>query len=226
MKPLIEAEGLTKTYQHGRSTIIACDNVDLVLRAGTLAVIQGPSGSGKTTLLNLLTGWEMPDTGRVLWDGKEIRPDELTWGQMAIVPQRLGLYDELTIQENVTLPARPHLDPSGKPDVIRHLDLDDVASLRPDQASRGQQQRAALARALIVNPRLIVADEPTSAQDEQHAHQLLLLMRQYTDAGGTALVASHDPIIHEHASAVIAMRDGTLFRPVSENTNTLQPASE
>ena len=204
-EPLLVAEHLVKAYQRGPERVVALNNADFTLGGGELVALVGPSGSGKTTLLNLLAGWEDPDSGQVVWcPDPDARLDMLGWADIAIVPQRLGLVEELSVEENVGLPLR--LDTAARADdgaaVAMWLDrfgLSDLAPRLPHEASLGEQQRTALARALVRRPRLLLADEPTGHQDEAWASGVLAALRTACDEGTTVLMATHDT---EHLALV------------------------
>ena len=208
--PLLAAVDVSRSYRRGSETVRAVAGVDLGLVPGRLAVLQGPSGSGKTSLLNLLAGWEPADSGTIEWEGVPVDPSSLPWSDLAVVPQRYGLLPELTAMENASLPHR--LTGGGTAaDTLAALDFDDeLRNALPEELSHGQRQRVAVARATTVSPRVLLVDEPTSAQDEESAHLVLAALRAATDAGGSCLVASHDPIAVEYADEVLRMRDGKL----------------
>ena len=211
---LIIGGGLTKAYQRGPERVAALSGVDFTLNAGELVALVGPSGSGKTTLLNLIAGWEAPDAGEVDWcPDPNARLDRLLWHDIAIVPQRLGLVDELSVQENVGLPLRlggRGEDPDAVAVWLERFGLSDLALRLPFEASLGEQQRTALARALVLRPRLLLADEPTGHQDEAWASGVLAALRTACDEGTAVLVATHDT---EHLSLfdrVLRISDGRL----------------
>lgn len=209
MTVLIEAVELTKRYVRGREQVVAVDTVDYALEQGSLVVLQGPSGSGKTTLLNLLAGWERPDEGRVEWEGAPIDPRRLGWRELAVVPQRIGLLSELTAAENVRLTHRLRGAPADR--VVESFERLGLAGLEdsfPDELSAGQQQRVSIARAVAADPLVVLVDEPTSSQDEDHARLVLAEFARLTRTGCACLVASHDPIAVEFADEVLSMRDG------------------
>ncbi|MGH2687089.1 MAG: ATP-binding cassette domain-containing protein, partial [Actinomycetota bacterium] len=150
-----------KRYRRGDETVHAVEGVSLDLLAGETVGLVGRSGSGKTTLLNLLAGWERPDRGRVDRAG----PPEPSWREVAVIPQQIGLIDELTIGENVAFPAKLAGEVEPRSSLIDQLlDALGLTHLRdrfPQEASLGEQQRAAVARAAVLGPRLLLADEPT-----------------------------------------------------------------
>lgn len=179
--------------------------VDVSVGPGELLAVRGRSGSGKSTLLAVLAGLCRPDAGRVAIDGQRPHPD-LAWSTLAIVPQVLGLALELTIAENVAQAI-----PSGQPASTRQLVADTLAALgldleadRPiDQVSMGQQQRAAIARAVIASPRALLGDEPTSFQDAGHTAVAIDAFRRCADAGAAVVIVTHDPAVAAAADRVI-----------------------
>ena len=183
----------------------ALRGVSLTLEPGELLVLVGPSGSGKTTLLNVVAGWEEPDRGSVAFGTGP------SWDDLAVVPQAPGLLAELTLLENVLLPARLRRR-DGAADVaaglLERLGLDDLHGRFPDEVSHGQQQRAAIARALVLGPRAIAADEPTAHLDAASAQLVLDLLSQVIEGGTACLVTTHDPHVVAAATRVVHLHDG------------------
>jgi putative ABC transport system ATP-binding protein len=213
---VVAVRGITKTYRRGPEAVHALRGVDLELVAGELVALVGPSGSGKTTLLNVLAGWEQPEDGEVVWDGvahPALPTEARVWGRVAIVPQTLGLLDELTIAENVRLPVR--FGAATADDAATHADglvtrlgLDEVADRLPGEVSLGERQRAAVARALCAAPDLLLADEPTAHQDAAWAGHLLEVVRDACAAGTSCLVATHNPELLAAVDRVVRLHDG------------------
>lgn len=170
--------------------------------AGEFVVVRGRSGSGKSTLLALVIGWCAPDAGRVtVMDEQPDRASPFDWSTVAIVPQVLGLVPELTVRENVAEGVRGgHASVDA---VLESLDLVEMAGRPPTETSMGQQQRAAIARAIAGQPRLLLADEPTSHQDAHHVASVVGALRSAADAGCAVLVATHDDSIIATANRVI-----------------------
>ena len=198
-RTVLRADGLTKRY----GSMVAVDEVSLALHAGEAGVILGRSGSGKSTLLMVLGGWLEPDGGRVDGPGTD-------WTATGYVPQRFGLLPELSIAENVALPARiagENADVSG---LLARLGLASVADHVPDAASIGQQQRAALARALARRPALLLADEPTSHQDARSAERVWDAIDDARARGTACLVATHDTAVAGRGDRVWEIAGGRL----------------
>jgi putative ABC transport system ATP-binding protein len=209
----MRGEALTKSYRRGSETVHALEDVSLDLHEGEVLALVGPSGSGKTTLLYLLAGWEQPEHGRILWGSEETLPGSLRWNDLALVPQSLGLIEELTVRENVTLPLRLSPDteaPESVDALLEHLGLADLADRYPLETSLGEQQRAAVARALVIGPKVVLADEPTGHQDAGWAEAVFSLLGRAAGDGACCLVATHDPEVAVFADRVISMRDGRI----------------
>ena len=208
--PIVTVEEVSKTYRRGSEEVHALAGVSVELQPATITALVGPSGSGKTTLLSLLAGWEEPDAGAIRWDRGT--HGILGWREVAILPQKHGLLEELTIRENVALPAR--LDAGTAEEVQRvdelldELGLTELAERHPSQTSTGQQQRAALARALLLRPRLLLADEPSGHQDKGWAEGVFSALRAAANSGTCCLVATHNDELAARCDEVISMRDG------------------
>jgi ABC-type lipoprotein export system ATPase subunit len=208
---------LRKTFTRGAEPVHALDGVDLTVGAGEFVALVGPSGSGKSTLLALLCGWETADAGTLTYEGPLAGrpPREFGWPELALVPQALGLVPDLSLADNVLLPARLRGDTADAGDRAREL-LDDfglahLADRYPHQASLGEQQRVAVARALLLQPAVLLADEPTAHQDRGHADRILDAFVAAAGGGSAVLVATHDEIAWSRADRVLAMRDGRVI---------------
>jgi len=203
---IVRLTDVTKRHHRGREVVTAVDHVSLELPSGSMIALAGPSGSGKTTLLNLIVGGDVPDEGAI--DGPAGLAD---WSSLAIVPQALGLLPELTIGENIGFPlrlgARVATDPS---EVMDRLGIGAVANRPPDETSLGEQQRAAVARALVTSPMLLVADEPTSHQDEANTDRVTAALADIAAAGSCVFVATHDNRVLSRCDLVLQMRDGVV----------------
>ncbi|WP_369140691.1 ABC transporter ATP-binding protein [Modestobacter versicolor] len=208
--------GLVKRFRRGAETVTALAGVDLQVVAGEFVALVGPSGSGKSTLLALLCGWETPDEGTLAYLGPlaHRRPDTLGWRDLALVPQALGLVADLSLADNVLLPARvrrTHAAARDRADgLLADFGLAHLADRYPHQASLGEQQRAAVARALLLRPAVLLADEPTAHQDRGHADGLLDAVVDAAREGSAVLIATHDEQAWARADRVLSMRDGVL----------------
>jgi ABC-type lipoprotein export system ATPase subunit len=215
---LVELRAVHKSYRRGPEEVHALRGVGLSLHPHEVVALIGPSGSGKTTLLNLLCGWEGPDAGEILWRGNaQVVLRDLGWRDLAVVPQDLGLLEELSIRENVELPHR--LAGTRTPEALRRVEamlagfgLDRLAERSPSEVSLGEQQRTALGRALVVSPRLLLADEPTGHQDEGWARVVMRSLRLASQEGTSCLVATHNREAIKYVDEVMAIRDGVVRR--------------
>lgn len=209
--PLLELQAIGKAFRRGPERVDALRDVNFAVTAGEVVALLGPSGSGKTTLLNVLCGWENADEGTIMWDGEIASPKQILWGDIAIVPQNLGLVAELTVRENVEFPVRLARDPDRWAD--RHLLLDELglASVHnrfPHEISLGEQQRTALARALMLGPRLLLTDEPTAHQDSVWARGIFRVLQEAASRGTATLVATHNREVLKYVERTIYVRDG------------------
>ncbi len=227
---LIEAHDVRKTYRRGPEEVHALDGVSFQLRTGEVVGLVGPSGSGKTTLLNLLCGWEHADSGDVRWPGSGDTPAERRpWIDLAILPQSLGLVEELSVRENIELPIRLRRErangtSNGKEDAkaekaahaARIDDLMDALGLikfadrGPFEISLGEQQRTALARALVLRPKLLLADEPTGHQDAQWGRGVFGVIREAASQGTCCFIATHNQEAVKFVDRMIGIHDGHL----------------
>jgi putative ABC transport system ATP-binding protein len=221
--PLIDLANISKTYTRGSEKVHAVDDVSLQLTSGKVLGLMGRSGSGKTTLLNIVAGWETPDAGTISWyepDGSvaPVRDQgRLPWKQAAVVPQKLGLIEELTVRKNIEYPARldgsleEHRDRVNE--LIERFGLEDLADRVPAETSVGQQQRAALARALVMSPRLLLADEPSGHQDARWVNDVFKALKAAADAGTCCLIATHNEEVAEFFDTIYSMSEGHLTDP-------------
>ena len=216
MTTAVRVAGIDKTYRRGEELVHALRGVAFQLHAGELVALVGPSGSGKSTLLNVLCGWEHPDSGRLDWTAKlaALPPERLPWGDLAIIPQALGLLEDLTLGENIMLPARltgrlAELRPRAA-ELMSGLGIDHLADRLPRQISLGEQQRCAASRALLLSPTLLLADEPTAHQDAAWTDALFTEFRALLRDGGACLIATHNPETWGYADRVLVMQDGEL----------------
>lgn len=222
MSVVIRAEGLRRAFRVGPAEVRAVDGVDLEIRRGELAVLKGRSGSGKTTLLNLLGGLDRATQGEVFLNGRalsalgEEEMTELRRRHIGFVFQSFALLPTFSAYENVELPLRiAGVGAAERSASVRRclqmVGLANRAQHRPEEMSGGQQQRLAIARALVASPSLILADEPTGELDSRSGEQILaLFLRIAREDGVTVVVASHDPIVDEYADTVFEMKDGKI----------------
>ena len=210
---LLAARGLVKIYRRGPEEIHALAGATFDLYPGEVIALIGPSGSGKTTLLNLIVGWEDAESGSIEWSGQHVPAADRLWNDLSIVPQRLGLIEELSVAENIHLPLRlGQKDDVGDEaqSLIDELGLAQFADRAPTEVSLGEQQRTGLARALVCAPRLLLADEPTGHQDAVWGRGVLRTLRRAADAGTTSLIATHNEEVLKYVDRVLAIKDGHL----------------
>ncbi|MDQ4004952.1 MAG: ATP-binding cassette domain-containing protein [Actinomycetota bacterium] len=208
---VVALRSVGKRYRRGNETVHAVEGVSLDLFAGEAVGLVGRSGSGKTTLLNLLAEWERPDDGRIERAGAA----EPSWREIAVVPQQLGLIEELTIGENVAFPAKLAgvLDRTGPmvDQLLEALGLTHLVDRYPQETSLGEQQRAAVARAAVLAPRLLLADESTGHQDDASSRAVFEVLRLAADGGTCCVVATHDEAVSAYLDRTLGMADGRLI---------------
>ncbi len=219
-EPILRAERLTRTFSTPGGDVHACSEIDLALHAGELVVVRGASGAGKTTLLNMLGGLDEPTSGRVILDGQDLATlseaelAEARHRSLGIVFQSFGLIPVLSAAENVEVPLRiSRTDPRERDErvaaALAEVGLAAQAAQRPDELSGGQQQRVGIARAIVTQPRVLIADEPTGQLDSRTAASVMDLIASLThDRGIAAIVATHDPLLVARADRVIELHDG------------------
>ncbi|WP_416980855.1 ABC transporter ATP-binding protein [Streptomyces sp. T028] len=222
------AQGLTKAYGSGETTVLALDSVDVSIARGRFTTVMGPSGSGKSTLMHCLAGLDTVSAGQVWLGDTEItglRERELTRlrrDRIGFMFQSFNLIPTLNAAENITLP----MDIAGrKPDekwldqVVDTLGLRERLGHRPSQLSGGQQQRVACARALVSRPELIFADEPTGNLDSRAGLEVLAFLRQAVDElGQTVVMVTHDPNAAAHSDLVLFLADGRIVDEMERPT--------
>ena len=219
---VLRTRGLRKEYGREASLVRAVDEVDLEVAPGETVAIMGPSGCGKSTLLYLLGGLDRPTAGEIWLDGQDITPmseralARLRRDAIGFVFQAFHLMDELTAVENVELPAllagrSPRAARRRAEELLERVGLADRARFLPTALSGGQRQRVAVARALVADPLVVLADEPTGNLDSASARDLLRLFDQLHQAGQTLVIVTHDARIAATADRMISMRDGTFI---------------
>jgi putative ABC transport system ATP-binding protein len=208
--PVLHISGLT--YAHGATPIL--DNFRFTAAPGEHSLLLGPSGSGKTTLINLVAGLLTPSTGEIEVAGEPMAGsaaarDDLRRRRIGIIFQTLRLVEALTVTANLRLAQRLAGRPRDEAEITRLLEqvgLTHRASARPRALSQGEAQRAAVARALVTRPNLLIADEPTSALDDANAERIARLLIETADAhGSTLLIATHDGRLRAHISNALVL---------------------
>jgi putative ABC transport system ATP-binding protein len=218
--PVLSATALTRVFSTRAGQVTACRGVDLEVFAGELVVIRGPSGSGKTTLLNLLGGLDRPTAGSVRIDGRDLggmgEPEltELRRHRLGQVFQSFALLPMLSAAENVEIPLRigrmaPRLREVRVRQVLTQVGLAEQADQRPFELSGGQQQRVGVARALVAQPGILLADEPTGQLDSGTASAIMDLIGELvTEQGIAAVITTHHPPLMQRASRLLDIRNG------------------
>lgn len=219
---ILEVKNLCKTYGKGDTMVKALDNVSFSVEKGEFIAIVGPSGSGKSTLLHILGGVDVPTSGNVIIDKTDISQLNETAlaifrrRQIGLVYQFYNLIPILTVEENLTLPL---LLDGKKPDaktvgnLVNQLGLEQRLQHLPNQLSGGQQQRVSIGRALINNPVLLLADEPTGNLDSENSREIISLLRRFNkQSNQTVIIITHDERIALSADRVIAIEDGKIVR--------------
>lgn len=219
---ILEVKNLCKTYGKGDTMVKALDNVSFSVEKGEFIAIVGPSGSGKSTLLHILGGVDVPTSGNVIIDKTDISQLNETAlaifrrRQIGLVYQFYNLIPILTVEENLTLPS---LLDGKKPDaktvgnLVNQLGLEQRLQHLPNQLSGGQQQRVSIGRALINNPALLLADEPTGNLDSENSREIISLLRRFNkQSNQTVIIITHDERIALSADRVIAIEDGKIVR--------------
>jgi putative ABC transport system ATP-binding protein len=215
---VVDAQGLVKRYRTGGQTLEALKGIDFSLEAGEFVSIMGPSGSGKTTLLNILGLLATPTEGRVELNGQDVtdlgdrKRTRLRKQTIGFVFQHFYLLPTLTAVENVEVPRLFDRDPTRTArarDLLTRVGLGDRLDHRPDQLSGGQKQRVAIARSLINDPTIVLADEPTGSLDRETGRQILDEFRAIADAEDVAIVAvTHDELVNEYVDRTVNLVDG------------------
>jgi lipoprotein-releasing system ATP-binding protein len=218
-KPLLEAQGLAKSYRMGPNAVPVLCGIDLRLAAGTFATVRGASGSGKSTFLQLLGGLQRPDAGRVFWRGEALdgysRAKLAEWRgrHVGFIFQSYQLLSEFSALENVQIAAslRGDRDWTRSQALLDRVGLGDRAAHRPGELSGGEQQRVAVARALRNDPEIILADEPTGNLDRETGARIIdLLERLGREEGKTLILVTHDEGIAARGERRLAVTAGSL----------------
>jgi putative ABC transport system ATP-binding protein len=231
---MIKMHDLTKVYRTADVETTALSQVNFEVEPGEFIAVMGPSGCGKSTLLNVLGMLDSPDGGSYEFTGENVagysesQLAEIRKRNIGFIFQSFNLVDELTVAENVMLPLLyQKVAPSERDErvlkVLERVGIAHRADHRPQQLSGGQQQRVAVARAVVTNPKLILADEPTGNLDSTNGEEVLELLNQLNGDGTTIIMVTHDQSHADHASRVVNMLDG---RILTENVVGMQRAGE
>jgi putative ABC transport system ATP-binding protein len=231
-RKVILAEGIDKTYSDNGVPVHAIRGINLTIYAGEFTAIVGPSGSGKTTFLNIISGLDIPNSGKVYLQGKllsEMSGRELSdfrRDNIGFIFQAYNLIPVLTVEENIEYIML--LQGISKEErhrrvleILKQVDLEGFQHRRPTQLSGGQQQRVAIARAMVSRPALILADEPTANLDSETGGSLLDMMRELNESTGmTFLFSTHDQLVMDRARRLVVLKDGRIDRDEEKNKNS------
>ena len=217
---ILKIENLSKIYGEGENQVKALDNVSFSVPKGQFVAIIGPSGSGKSTLLHILGGVDRPTSGKVYLDGQDVyaqNEDQLAIfrrRQVGLIYQFYNLIPVLNVTENITLPVLmdgKKVDKAYLDELVGLLSLKGREKHLPNELSGGQQQRASIGRALINNPAVMLADEPTGNLDSKNSHEILELLKlSHKKYGQTLIVITHDSNIALQADRIITINDGKI----------------
>jgi putative ABC transport system ATP-binding protein len=217
---IVECRDVKKTYRQGKVEVNALNGVSLTIKKGAFVALAGPSGSGKTTMLNIIGGLDLADSGRIMVDGNAL--DKMTQSELAslrlqkvgFVFQAYNLIPVLSAFENVEFVMLLQGVPSAERRELARAILDDVGlegkyERRPAELSGGEQQRVAVARAIVSNPSIVLADEPTANLDSKTGKGLLEMMRQMNEKKkATFIFSTHDKMVMDYARRLVLIRDG------------------
>ncbi len=230
---LLEVKGLQKIYKgrRGGTSVEALKNVNFTVEKGEYVAIMGESGSGKTTLLNILAALDKATSGTVILDGmnlstiKDSAMAMFRRDNLGYVFQEFNLLDTFTIEDNIYLPLvlagkRPDDMKARLDKLVPSLGISEILKKYPYEVSGGQKQRAAVARALITDPKIILADEPTGALDSKSSDELLALFKQVNNLGQTILMVTHSTKAASNASRVLFIKDGIIFHQIYKGSSS------
>lgn len=220
---MLTMTGLSKAYRTDTVETTALDDVDLSIVDGEFVAIMGPSGCGKSTLLNLMGMLDNPTGGSYVFDGREVaglsesQLAEVRKASIGFIFQSFNLVDELSVRENIELALLYHdvsvADRKARVEaVMDRVGIAHRARHRPSQLSGGQQQRVAVARALVAEPRLILADEPTGNLDTGHGEEVMRMLQALNAEGSTIVMVTHSPAHADYASRTVSMLDGRILQ--------------
>ena len=229
---ILEVNGLKKTYvtRFGRTKVEALRNITFSVEAGEYVAVMGESGSGKTTLLNILAALDRPTAGTVLLDGRDVtavKEFELAAfrrDNLGFVFQEFNLLDTFSVEDNIYLPlvlaGKDHKEMYSRlVPIAETLGITDILKKYPYEISGGQKQRAAVARALITRPKLLLADEPTGALDSRSTDELLGVFSEANRSGNTIVMVTHSLKAASRAGRVLFIRDGEIYHQLYRGDN-------
>lgn len=219
---VVVAKGVRKVYGINKENqVVALKNIDLTINTGDYICVMGPSGAGKSTLLNVLSTIDLPTGGKVLINNTNImtmsenQMCDFRYKNLGFIFQDFNLIDSLTVHENIAVPltmagvkkdeiyTRVH-------EIAKKINIESILNKYPTECSGGQRQRIAIARALVTNPTLIIADEPTGNLDTQNSHEIMMIFNQLNKEGVTILMVTHDSLIASYSKKLLYISDGEI----------------
>ncbi|PSJ31879.1 peptide ABC transporter ATP-binding protein [Peptostreptococcus russellii] len=222
----IVLENVNKYYKVGKEKLHVLKDLNLEIESGEFIMIMGKSGSGKTTMLNILGFLDKLDEGKYYFDGTDVsnlsenKRSEYRAEYVGYVFQQFNLIDTLTVSQNIEIPLiySGVRDKNKRKELVakrlKEVGLEDKALSYPNHLSGGQQQRIAIARALVNNPKIILADEPTGALDSETGKEIMRLLTELNESGTTIIMVTHDHDMTKYASRVISLKDGSFVKGV------------
>ncbi|KZN35994.1 phosphonate ABC transporter ATP-binding protein [Pseudoalteromonas luteoviolacea S2607] len=227
---MIKLSNLHRVFRTHDIETTALNGIDLTVEQGEFVAIMGPSGCGKSTLLSILGLLDAPSSGSYNFDGTEVaafseqQMANLRKASIGFVFQSFNLIDELTVFENVALPLQYQNVSKAErtqrvEEILKRVAIDHRASHLPQQLSGGQQQRVAVARALVINPKLILADEPTGNLDSKNSQEVMAMLRELNRDGTTVIMVTHSETEGKYADRVIRLLDGTIIVDKASQVN-------
>lgn len=228
---ILNVNGVSKCYGKGKASVQALKNINFIVREGEFIGIMGASGSGKSTLLNLISTIDYVTAGNIIINGTDITKlnikdaDKFRREKLGFIFQDFRLLDSLMISENIGMPLiiqrrkRNEIEKKVN-EIMEILSIDGLAEKYPYQISGGEKQRTACARAIISEPKLILADEPTGALDSNNARNIMALLKNINmELNATILMVTHDPMSASYCDKVIFLKDGEVTNMLSRETN-------
>ena len=234
MEKILEAVKLTKIYNEGQLTsTTALKEIDLEIYKGDFVCVMGPSGSGKTTLINCLSTLDKPTYGKVYINGEDVSKmtsrviSEYRYQNLGYIFQNNNLIESMNVFDNIAMPlvlakVNPKVIKEKVDELSKRLNIQHLLNHLPTQCSGGEKQRISIARALITNPKLIVADEPTGNLDSKNSHELMSILKSLNEEGVTIVLVTHDSMIASYATKFIYVHDGVIHTTLNRGEKDQQ----
>jgi putative ABC transport system ATP-binding protein len=222
---MLEINNISKTYRKGSEEFIALENVNLQVEKGDFVLINGPSGAGKSTLLNVIAGLIHPDSGEILYNGRNIYNqeskliNEYRMKHVGFMFQQFHLMPYLTVQENIRLGCHNKNLLDLITFYLEKCSLSGLKNKYPSDLSVGEKQRTAFIRAIISSPALLLADEPTGNLDPENSIVLMSLTGEFHKSGGTVILVSHDPMAVKYSNRNIRLENGKIITMILKSTD-------